>query len=271
MSLLLVLFLLFIPHVLAAFNHANSVCWQRNCVVRKDTGTLCFVPQDNGIAYPDCVDNVLKTLLQVHLNSSVGQSLTYYNDNAMFLGAATWSIGPSLRNATYICMSGQYTQDRNSARTVCRKTVGDDDMEIAEAHVEECVVEEAPKISTDGCIPQPTTTKGGGKHYFYEQPGFAGLGWFVGILASLGAIIALVFKSNGVGLRDLTNRLCSAVEDSLIYLREKLKSVYERVKGVFCRRRGDGNTQLPVSNGLANDGNQLGTRYATPLPNNVHS
>jgi len=174
--------------VFAAFTTHDQACWRRNCIVRTDAGTLCFEPQENGIYQGECTDGFLKNLTGTHLDSTVGRSIVYYDDKARFLGAATWSIPPSMSDPVFVCMSGRRMDDPKKYRTICRRADGDDDMHSAAVHAVECVVDKKPRLNNDGCFNL------GGKHAdnddknFWEQPVVGGVFWALGSLLTVAAI-----------------------------------------------------------------------------------
>ena len=182
--------------VSAAFTQHQHNCWRRDCVVRTDAGTLCFEPQVPQVPqvnymHSECADIFLSNLLRVHLTSTVGRSIMYYDDEARMLGAATWSVPHDMANSVFVCMTGQLrgVDDATQYRTVCRSTRRDDDMESASAHTRECVSDEKPQHVGDGCfslISKPAGGDSDGDHKgWYEQPVVAGLFWLLGVLVTL--------------------------------------------------------------------------------------
>ena len=170
----------------AAFIHSNNVCWHQNCILRTDAGTLCFEPHDNNIKHEECADNFLKNLTHIHLTSTIGRSILYYDKEARILGTATWTIPPSMAGSVFVCMTGRYVDDQKRYRTICRTAYGDDDMGVPAAHSRECVSDQIPRFVSDGCfsIGQP----GGGDNdhkEWYEHPVVAGLFWVLGALVTL--------------------------------------------------------------------------------------
>jgi len=172
-----------LPSVLAAFTHNDRICWRRDCVIRTDAGTLCFEPEGNS-SKQECTDSFLKNLLQVHLTSTTGRSILYYDDKAGVLGAATWTVPHDVAGSVFVCMTGQLVGDPTQHRTTCRETHGDDDMNITAAHIRECVSDETPHQSGNaGCF-----SLAGGEDNdkeWYEQPILAGLFWLLGVLVTL--------------------------------------------------------------------------------------
>jgi len=176
---------LLLPSVLAAFTPNDRVCWRRNCVVRTDAGTLCFEPQGN-TSKQECTDSFLKNLLQIHLASTTGRSIMYYDEKASLLGAATWTVPHDMAGSVFVCMSGQLVDDPTQHRTVCRESHGDDDMAIPAAHARECVSDEKLPYVGDGCF--RLGKQAGGEDddkEWYEQPVLAGLFWLLGVLVTL--------------------------------------------------------------------------------------
>jgi len=180
--------LLLLSSVLAAFMNNDRVCWRRNCIVQTDAGTLCFEPHDNGIEQ-ECADNFLKNLTQVHLTSATGRSILYYDNDARVLGAATWTISPTMAGSVFVCMTGRLMDDPKQYRTICRPAQADDDMGAADAHTGECVSHKQPLYVSDGCfsIGKPSDCDNDHKEW-YEQPVVAGFFWVLGVLVTLGSM-----------------------------------------------------------------------------------
>lgn len=134
----------------AAAEFTEQGCWQRNCLVRNDAGTLCFIASANGIPSAECSDRVLARVLQTHLSSNIGLSIAYYDQRAHFLCSVTWPVPSPLPFPIYVCMSGRRA-DIDGHRTVCRMALRDDDVRSPEAHDQECAVEAGQVVVTDGC------------------------------------------------------------------------------------------------------------------------
>jgi len=203
-----VLLLLVIPLVLAAFTRNDRVCWRRNCVIRTDAGTFCFEPHDNSNEQ-DCTDNFLKNLTHVHLTSTIGRSILYYDDESRVIGAAMWAISPTMAGSVFVCMTGQHIDDPTRYRTVCRAAHGDDDMEIAASHTSECVSNQQPQHQhfSNDCFSLSKPAGGDEHKEWYEQPVLAGFFWVLGTLVTLGSI----YMWGGSALRIVRYRMSSRV------------------------------------------------------------
>ena len=177
---------LLLPPALAAFTHHGSDCWNRDCVVRMDAGTFCFEPHDGGTVHEECTEGFLKNLTQVHLTNSAGRSIVYYDDKASMLGAATWSLPPTRASPVFVCMTGRRLDNSKRYHTICRQAHGDDDMNVAAVHANECISDQKPQYVSDGCfiLDKSEDTKGDRKEW-YEQPVVAGLVWALGTLVIL--------------------------------------------------------------------------------------
>ncbi|KZW01623.1 hypothetical protein EXIGLDRAFT_691679 [Exidia glandulosa HHB12029] len=103
-AILALLFLLATAVVGELTEHA---CWQRNCLIRNDAGTLCFVSSANGIPPTQCEDPVVVHVLEAHINSDIGLSIAYYDQRARFLGSITWPVPSPLPFQIYVCSSGR--------------------------------------------------------------------------------------------------------------------------------------------------------------------
>ena len=183
--------LLVISYVLGAFKNNDRVCWRRSCIIRTDAGTLCFEPHDNGVKHEECTDNFLKNLTHVHLTSTIGRSILYYDNKARVLGAATWAISssPVMAGSVFVCMTGQHADDPKQYRTACRTTYGDDDMEVPAAHARECVSDQKPQHVGGGCFRFEKPGGGEDNHKeWYEHPVVAGFFWVLGVLVTLGSM-----------------------------------------------------------------------------------
>jgi len=180
-----ILLLFLFPSVLAAFTYKDRVYWGLNSVVRTDAGTLCFEPQGKS-SKQNCADSFLKNLLHVHLTSTAGRSIVYYDNKTNVLGAATWPIPHDMARSVFVCMTGQLVDDRTQYCTVCREAHGDDDMAIPAAHTRECVSDEKPQHAGDGCfsLGKAAGSKDDDKEW-YEQPVFEGLFSLLGALVTL--------------------------------------------------------------------------------------
>ncbi|KAH7099484.1 hypothetical protein BKA62DRAFT_307625 [Auriculariales sp. MPI-PUGE-AT-0066] len=130
-----IIFLLLTQTALAAFSGEPKACWQRNCIIRNDAGTICLEADYNGIAPSKCADPFLQTLIEKHHDSRAGRSISYYDDEAGLLGAATWRVPSPLGFPVFVCMMGQRVDDPSVDRTICRGAMHDDDMEDHHAHV----------------------------------------------------------------------------------------------------------------------------------------
>jgi len=179
--------LLAVPSSLAAFTLHDRDCWGRDCVVHTDAGTLCFEPHDNGIEQEQCADGFLKNLTRVHLTSSVGRSIIYYDHRARVLGAATWAIPPTMEGSVFVCMTGRRLDNPKRFRTVCRETHDDDDMRVAAVHANECVSDQKPRYVNDGCFNFGTGADDDDKEW-YEEHIVASFAWALGMLITLGTI-----------------------------------------------------------------------------------
>jgi len=193
--------LLFLPLILAAFTHNDRDCWRRDCIVRTDAGTFCFEPRDNGVEQEECADSFLKNLTRIHLTSSIGRSIIYYDNKARVLGAATWAIPSTMAGSVFVCMTGRRLDDLKRYRTVCREAYKDDDMRVAAVHASECVSDQKPRYINDGCFSVGTAADDHKK--WYENPIFAGLAWVIGVLVSLGTM----YMWGGKAVRAIRARL----------------------------------------------------------------
>jgi len=154
-----------------------------------DAGTLCFEPHDSGFVQDECAEDFLKSLTQVHLTNSAGRSIIYYDDKASMLGAATWSISPTRAGSVFVCMTGRRLDNSKRYHTVCRQAHGDDDMNVAAVHANECISDQKPQYVSDSCfiLDKSEDTKGDRKEW-YEQPVLAGIFWVLGVLVTLESI-----------------------------------------------------------------------------------
>jgi len=193
--------LLFLPSILAAFTHHDRDCWRRDCIVRTDAGTLCFEPHDNGIEQEECTDRFLKNLTRIHLASTIGRSIVYYDNKARVLGAATWAIPPTMAGSVFVCMTGRRLDNPKRYRTVCRETHNDDDMRVAAVRASECVSDQKPRYINDGCFSVGTVADD--HKEWYETPIVAGLAWVLGLLITLGTI----YMWGGKAVRAIQSRL----------------------------------------------------------------
>ena len=151
-----------------------------------DAGTLCFEPHDSGFVQDECAEDFLKSLTQVHLTNSAGRSIIYYDDKASMLGAATWSISPTRAGSVFVCMTGRRLDNSKRYHTVCRQAHGNNDMNVAAVHANECVSDQKPQYVSDGCfsLDKPEDIKGDRKEW-YEQPVVAGFVWALGAVVML--------------------------------------------------------------------------------------
>jgi hypothetical protein len=94
----------------------------------------------------------MASLLDRHLHSTVGQSIAYYDHQGLYLGGATFRTSHII-SPVYVCMSGQRIDDPRLYRTICRVSVGDDDMRAEPVYVRQCTVGRAPQVVLDGCYP----------------------------------------------------------------------------------------------------------------------
>ncbi|KZV78629.1 hypothetical protein EXIGLDRAFT_708933 [Exidia glandulosa HHB12029] len=136
-------------------------CWQRNCLVQNDAGTLCLQPAFNALSRR-CNDTVLTRLLDVHIHSKVGRSTAYYKEDGSFLGSTVWPIPTTpLPYTVFVCMSGRRMDDSNAYRTLCRLALHDDDIDNALVHDRECAVEVPQDFVSDGCYTTPPASAAG--------------------------------------------------------------------------------------------------------------
>ncbi|KZV92541.1 hypothetical protein EXIGLDRAFT_71417 [Exidia glandulosa HHB12029] len=134
--------------VLARFTTPG--CWQRNCLVQNDAGTLCLQAAYNG-PMKKCTDAVLSLLLDVHINSKIGLSIAYYDELGSFLGPTIWPVPNPLPFTVFVCMTGRRSDTSGGHRTLCRTALHDDDIHHAAAHIRECAVELPQRFVSDGC------------------------------------------------------------------------------------------------------------------------
>jgi len=223
--------LLFLPSIIAAFTHHERDCWSRDCVVRTDAGTLCFEPHHNGIEQDECADSFLKNLTRIHLTSTIGRSIVYYDHRARVLGAATWAIPPAMAGSVFVCMTGRRLDNPKRYRTVCRETHHDDDMRVAAVHANECVSDQKPRYVNDGCFSLGTSAGADDDDKeWYENPVVAGFVWVLGLLVTLGTM----YLWGGKAVRAIRARLPKRLV--------ALTAVVERL----CRRWRRTTSQLPT-------------------------
>ncbi|KZW01637.1 hypothetical protein EXIGLDRAFT_829856 [Exidia glandulosa HHB12029] len=130
-------------------------CWQQNCLVQNDAGTLCLRPSYNGVPNGNCNDVVLMQLLDIHVHSSAGFSVAYYDERGSILGHTIWPVPTPLPFPVFVCMSGRRNDLDNGFRTLCRTALHDNDIRNPSAHARECAMEVPQLIVSDGCYTAP--------------------------------------------------------------------------------------------------------------------
>lgn len=186
------------PVAISRFTFTYRACWRRNCILHNDADTVCFDSSDNGLSTPPCDDKVLLTLLDTHINSSVGLSIAYYDEVGNFLGPSTWSVPQPLPWPIFVCMSGRMTDVEGPAyRTICRSALHDDDIRVADAHKRECSVPDPQIVVTDGCYIPPSkarSTPSSDKGSFFDNPLLNHIFFVLGAVTTVVALYSMVLQ-----------------------------------------------------------------------------
>ncbi|KZW01634.1 hypothetical protein EXIGLDRAFT_717216 [Exidia glandulosa HHB12029] len=202
-GVLQLLFALFLSGSCTFGEFTTEACWQRNCLVKNDAGTLCLHTAYNGAIATACDDSVLSSLLAAHINSTIGLSIAYYNEHAQFLGPTIWPVPQPLPYTIYVCMSGPRV-DRDGQqghRTLCRTALHDNDIRDADSHAHECVVESAQAFVTDGCYRSPSGSISGEAVLptataFLDDPKITHAFFVMGGILTIGSLLAVCGASH---------------------------------------------------------------------------
>ncbi|KAH7099480.1 hypothetical protein BKA62DRAFT_709706 [Auriculariales sp. MPI-PUGE-AT-0066] len=192
-------------------NDDGKGCWKRNCVTRNSAGTICFRPSYSGLN-PACASPVLQALTDKHLDGPSNLTIAYYDAEGEFAGDRTWSVPKTSKSSFFVCMVGQLDYDPLTERAICRRAMGDDDMDERAAHEHECVVERPARAYMDGCFistvpnttptPSPTSTPSSTpnifppapKKEFYERRIVVAIFWILSALVTVATILVAVNK-----------------------------------------------------------------------------
>lgn len=160
-EIFLILFVIHLVQVHAAFNQANNpnATWNGNSVQPNAAGTFCYYPGANQTNATFCSgghseDTSFQPVLNIHLHLAKGWSIAYYSASNEPLGNQSYQV--IANTGTLQCLSGQAGD--GTYQTMCMGI--DYDNNIAEAG-KYCQVKLGQSYVSDGCysaMPNTTST-----------------------------------------------------------------------------------------------------------------